>query len=133
MDALQAFEAAKQAAHEYLTPLLYHSYRYGGETGGYHFDGSRKTRNSDAEVCYETAWMFAINNPKEGDAVIRFAVLPKDPSGKTISDSPESSWVRFECAPDELPRRVIEELRGLIETAGGWTPDVMARGLQDAP
>lgn len=127
MTPVEAFEAAKQVAHEYLSPLRYDYYRYGGEDGGYHFDGKRKGQDSDGDVHYSTAWMFAMNNPQPGDAVMRFAVLPKNPSGDALGGI-GSAWVRFECAPDDIPRRIIEELRGLIETAGGWTQDVMKEG-----
>jgi hypothetical protein len=122
MDALEAFEAAKQVAHEYLSNMIYQHYHYGpANKGGYHFDGCRRAVNSEGEPYFKNTWLLAMNDPQPGNVTIRLCILPKEellPTG--------SAWICFEIAPDDLPQRVIEELRGLIVTAGGWTPDVMA-------
>lgn len=125
MGALAAFEDAKQKAHDYLSKLQHDGYCYGPiDKESYFIDGKRSGVDADGAPSSKTTWMFMIEKPGEGDTTIKFSTLPKDAKGKTLKYV-EDCWERYEAAPEDLARRVIEEIRSLIEMSGGWTQEVM--------
>lgn len=123
--ALEAFEAAKQKAKDYLSKMRFRAYRFGPDNDeSYFIDGYRAALDADGEPVYPTTWMFVLKKPKAGDTMIKFAALPMDEKGENLRPVIDC-WENYEAAPEDLAQRVIEEIRSLIDLAGGWKPEVM--------
>jgi hypothetical protein len=121
----EAFEAAKESAEDYLRKMLVCIWYEGPyNTDVFWIDGRRRCLDKNGDPKYETTWMFKVEPPKKKDTVMRFSVLPKNEAGECLRPS-GSYWEQHECAPEDLARRVIEELRSLIELSGGRKPEVM--------
>jgi hypothetical protein len=121
----EAFEAAKEKAEDYLRKMRFHAYRFGPDDDeSYFIDGYRAALDADGDPVYPTTWMFVLKKPKEGDTTIKFAALPMDENGEKLRPVMDC-WENYEAAPEDLAQRVIEEIRSLIEMAGGWKKEVM--------
>jgi len=123
--AEEAFEAAKESAEDYLCKMLVCIYYQGPyNTDIFCIDGRRRRLDEKGQLIYDTTWMLEVKKPKKKDTVMRFSVLPKNEAGECLRPV-GSYWEQHECAPEDLARRVVEELRSLIELAGGRKPELM--------